>query len=119
MIRGFLQSQNGKIFANFIKNSFIYKAMQKSVGDFWYPFYVIKWKIASCIKMDTDGNELKIIEGAKKTSANPQLHALVIEMPDEDKIDKCASILSSFGFVPEWVCPELTRNEVWLRQGIK
>lgn len=287
MIRRFLQTQNGKIFATFIQNSFIYKAMQKSVGDVWYPFYVIKWKIASllvrrktvsiegvrftlpcnnwithfrwylfnikevevrsfidnhlkdgdvffdiganigvfsiyagkkydnlrvysfepeysnlallkqniiqnqlqdtvlpyslaisdtvglshlylqdidegaaahtestdaieitdegykvvgaegiftvtldyivgeldvipsCIKMDTDGNELKIIEGAKKTLANPQLHALVIEMPDEDKRDKCAAILSSFGFVPEWVHPELTRNEVWLRQGIK
>jgi len=69
----------------------------------------------SCIKMDTDGNELKIIEGAKKTLANPQLRAIIIEMPDEDKRKECASILNSFGFVPEWVQPELTRNEVWLR----
>ena len=49
MIRRFLQAQNGKIFATFIQNSFIYKAMQKSVGDVWYPFYVIKWKIASLL----------------------------------------------------------------------
>ena len=283
MIRSFLQTPNGKKFAKYTKNSFIYKVMQESVGDIWYPFYIIKWKIASllvrrktvsvdgvkfnlpcnnwithfrwylfdnkevevrefindylregevffdiganigvfsiyaakkhnnlkvysfepeysnlsllkqniienqlenkifpysvaisdavgishlylqdldegaaahteskdtiditdegykvvgaegiftvtldyivgeldvvpsCIKMDTDGNELKIIEGAKETLANPQLRALVIEMPDEEKRDKCAAILNSFGFVPEWVQPELTRNEVWLR----
>ena len=110
-----MQARNVKIFATFIQNSFIYKAMKKSVGEVWHPFYEIKWKIASLlVRLKTVS-----IEGAKKTLANPQFHALIIEILNEDRRDKCAAILSSFGFVPEWAHPELTRNEIWLREGIK
>jgi len=70
------------------------------------------------IKIDTDGNEDKILKGAKKTLANKDLRSLIIEMPyyDRQKYDCCVEILKSSGLSLDWSDRDKTRNEVWIRK---
>lgn len=74
--------------------------------------------IPNAIKIDTDGNEDKVLEGAVKTLSNSNLRSLVIEMPHEnkDKSDLCYEILKSAGLYLAWSNKEKTRNEIWIRQ---
>lgn len=74
--------------------------------------------IPNCIKIDTDGNEEKILRGAKKTLAQPHLRSLVIEMPSEgSKHDFCLSALEAAGFTLTWSNPPKTKNEIWAKKG--
>ncbi|MCR4322393.1 MAG: FkbM family methyltransferase [Candidatus Brocadiaceae bacterium] len=74
--------------------------------------------IPNAIKIDTDGNEDKVLEGAVKTLSNSNLRSLVIEMPHENKgkSDLCYEILKSAGLYLAWSNREKTRNEIWIRQ---
>jgi len=73
--------------------------------------------VPNAIKIDTDGNEDKILRGGVKTLANDKLRALVIEMPDEEgKRDYCWRVLESSGFRVAWADKEKTRNEIWVRK---
>lgn len=72
--------------------------------------------VPNALKIDTDGNEAKILAGAGKTLANAALRSLVIEIPDEnDKGKSCRAVLEHAGFRPSWQDPKRTRNEVWSR----
>ena len=73
--------------------------------------------IPNCIKIDTDGNELKILKGATSTLKNPKLKNLIIEMPlhNEEQLFECETILKNFGFIPTWSEREETKNEVWTK----
>ncbi len=73
--------------------------------------------IPNCIKIDTDGNELKILKGATSTLKNPKLKNLIIEMPlhNEEQLFECETILKESDFIPTWSEREETKNEVWTK----
>jgi len=73
--------------------------------------------IPNTIKIDTDGNEGNVLEGAVKTLSNPNLRSLVIEMPHEDaeKSRYCYKLLESAGLRLDWSDRKKTRNEIWVR----
>lgn len=73
--------------------------------------------IPNTMKIDTDGNEDKVLEGAVKTLSNPILRSLVIEMPHEDaeKSRHCYKLLESAGLRLDWSDRKKTRNEIWVR----
>ena len=71
--------------------------------------------IPNCIKIDTDGNELKILKGATSTLKNCTMKNLIIEMPlhNEEQLFECETILKESGFMPTWSERDKTKNEVW------
>ncbi len=67
------------------------------------------------VKIDTDGNEDKVLKGALKTLSHPALRSLTLEMPMEhSKAQFCSNTLKSAGFILKWSRPD-TRNEIWVR----
>lgn len=68
------------------------------------------------IKIDTDGNERKILEGARKLLQNTVLKGLIIEMPSEkEDSEKCRDTLAANGFRKRSYPYEKSRNEIWVR----
>lgn len=74
--------------------------------------------VPNAMKIDTDGNEDKILEGAVKILANNNLRSIVIEIPHEDqgKSNSCYKMLKTAGFSQLWADKGRTRNEIWARQ---
>ena len=71
--------------------------------------------VPTAIKIDTDGNELKVLSGAVNTLSNPRLRAIAIEMPPPaEDVAQCRDIMSNNGFNLVW-SHESTRNEIWAR----
>ena len=72
----------------------------------------------NCIKIDTDGNEFKILKGASNTLKNSAMRSLIIEMPlhNEKQSIACENILKESGFIPSWSNREKTKNEVWTKK---
>ncbi len=69
--------------------------------------------IPNGIKIDTDGNELKILTGAKETLKNPMLRSIVLEIPEqEEKRHLCEKVLISSGLSRVWSEPG-SNNEIW------
>ncbi len=69
----------------------------------------------NAIKIDTDGNEGKILSGASKTLADAQLRSIAIELPPDEKVaQQCVDTLESAGFNLVWSRDD-TRNQVWSR----
>ena len=71
--------------------------------------------VPSVMKIDTDGNENKILDGAKNTLSNKLLRSLVIEMPLGEKGEYSCAILKLAGFVVVWSDPDKTVNQIWER----
>lgn len=73
--------------------------------------------IPNCIKIDTDGNEYKILKGALNTLKNSELRSLIIEMPhhNENQTEACEKILKDSGFFLYWSNKRKTKNEVWTK----
>jgi len=71
--------------------------------------------VPSAIKIDTDGNESKILKGATNLLKNPMLRAIIIEMP-EDQIEYCHSILLESGFNKKEYGFKKSRNEIWVKR---
>lgn len=70
----------------------------------------------NAIKIDTDGNEAKILRGAVHTLKKQDLRVLAIEMPlDSNQSKYCSDILRSAGFSLSWSDSSKTRNEIWKR----
>ena len=71
----------------------------------------------NCIKIDTDGNEYKILKGAFYTLKNSALRSLIIEMPlhQEEQFKACENILKASGFKVSWSDRKNTKNEVWTK----
>lgn len=69
----------------------------------------------SSIKIDTDGNELKILQGAQKVLQNQKLKSIILEVPLEETEEskKCQDILIDQNFAKS----SLSRgsNEAWIR----
>ncbi|MBF0311678.1 MAG: FkbM family methyltransferase [Magnetococcales bacterium] len=68
--------------------------------------------VPNAMKIDTDGNEPKILQGAKKTLADPRLRSIAIEMHGEAI---CRPILVENGFKLVWSRPD-TINQMWIRE---
>jgi FkbM family methyltransferase len=73
--------------------------------------------IPNGIKIDTDGNEVKILKGAKETLKNLKLKHLVIENPHDQgtKGIECEQILIENNFKKVWSDRSKTINEIWER----
>jgi len=72
--------------------------------------------VPNALKIDTDGNEDKILKGASRTLTNPALRSLTLEMPSEpSKMDFCVQTLTQAGFVLIWTRPD-TKNQIWVRK---
>ena len=70
--------------------------------------------IPNVIKIDTDGNEGKILKGALNTLKNQKLKAIILEMPEEQN-DLCSKILLDSGFKIEGHENINSRNQIWLK----
>ena len=68
----------------------------------------------NAIKIDTDGNEKKILMGARNILKNPLLRSIIIEMPI-DGINHCQTILLKSNFVKKAHSFKETRNEIWVK----
>ena len=71
--------------------------------------------VPNVIKIDTDGNESKILMGATNVLKNPLLRAIIIEVP-EDQIEYCYSILVESGFKQEEYSFNKSQNEFWIKK---
>lgn len=69
------------------------------------------------MKIDTDGNEDKILRGGAETLSNKGLKSLVIEVPHEnsEKRGFCCRALEDAGLKRAWSDRGKTRNEIWTR----
>ncbi len=73
--------------------------------------------IPSAMKIDTDGNEYKVLEGGMKTFSHEKCRSVVLELPiDQSKRDYCLGALKSCGFTLAWSDADKTRNEIWVKQ---
>ena len=66
------------------------------------------------IKIDVDGNEMKILNGGKNTLSNPNMRSIIIEMiegsPNNVAISNC---LKSYGFKLEG---KFIENQIWSKK---
>ena len=71
----------------------------------------------NAMKIDTDGNEDKVLRGAADTLRQKQLRSLVIEMPESFEQEcACAQMLAEAGFQLDWAEREKTRNQIWIKR---
>ncbi len=71
----------------------------------------------SYMKIDVDGGETRVLEGARRTLASDLFRSLLIEMSDHetDRL-RCAALLEQAGLRRVWHDPGgATRNEIWDR----
>jgi FkbM family methyltransferase len=70
-----------------------------------------------CIKIDVDGTEIEILEGAVKTLTLPQLRTILIEMPDKQTHrEECTRQLTHAGFNLEWAdASGSITNQIWCK----
>ena len=72
--------------------------------------------VPNLIKIDTDGNEKKILLGGKKVLTDERLRAIVIEMPvDVNEATDCRTILNQSGLKNIDYPFTRTLNEIWVR----
>ena len=72
--------------------------------------------VPNLIKIDTDGNEKKILSGARVLLSDPRLRAFMIEMPMNLKeAEECRMTLSASGFIQSDYPYPRTLNEIWVR----
>ena len=71
----------------------------------------------SCMKIDVDGGERDVLEGARRTLASESFRSLLIEMPDhEADRSSCAVLLEQAGLQRVWRDPcGAIPNEIWSR----
>ncbi len=73
--------------------------------------------VPNALKIDTDGNEDKVLQGAVKTLLDERLRSLVLEMPDDkEKELYCRQMLAAAKFDLEWSDKEKTRNQIWVKK---
>ena len=70
-----------------------------------------------CIKIDVDGTEVEILEGAFNTLRLPQLRTLLIEMPDNEiRRNQCKGLLIQAGLALDWLDSSgASMNQIWCR----
>ena len=70
----------------------------------------------NCIKIDVDGTEPEVLQGAMRTLRSPKLRSLIIELPaDRAARTSCELLLDSAGLRCKWRHPiSANPNSVWL-----
>ena len=72
--------------------------------------------IPHCLKIDVDGTEIEILEGADRTLRSPTLRSLIMEMFGGPAArDACAQRLQAAGLRRAWGDRETGYNEIWVR----
>lgn len=72
----------------------------------------------NAIKIDTDGNEGKILSGASNVLMNKKLRSIVLELPPDERVaEQCISILKKAGFTLKWSRDD-TRNQIWAKSDL-
>ena len=70
----------------------------------------------NCLKLDVDGTEAEIFEGAAQTLQRPALRAIIVETFGVEKArDTCARLLTASGLQREWCGTGPDSNEIWVR----
>lgn len=89
---------------------------REGIACFTLDQLAIHYKVMpNAIKIDTDGNEDKVLRGATALLKNPALRSLTLEMPiEEAKCAFCTQTLQAAGFTLKWSKP-YTRNQIWAR----
>jgi FkbM family methyltransferase len=73
-------------------------------------------KTPNIIKIDTDGNEAKILRGAPKLLKNTVLRSLILEIPENKQAaEECIELLTKANFMLDWT-REDSRNQIWVRK---
>ena len=77
--------------------------------------------VPNCLKIDTDGNELKILTGAVKILKHSEFRSMIIEMPLHNELQtvECEKILIESGLRPTWSNRKETKNEIWGKKEIE
>lgn len=75
----------------------------------------------NCLKIDVDGTEAKVLEGAIRTLSSRSLRTVIIEPPDERQVhDRCQELLFNAGLRRVWSDPfGKSFNEVWVRDSAR
>jgi FkbM family methyltransferase len=70
-----------------------------------------------CIKIDVDGTEAEVLEGAVRTLHSSILRSVIIELPRERGArEACEHLLVGAGLRREWQDPfTQSPNEIWVR----
>jgi FkbM family methyltransferase len=72
--------------------------------------------IPNVLKIDTDGNEFKILNGAPEILKNEKLRTIIMEVPLVEEFDiKCSRLLKSSGFKIDWE-EKNSGNRIWVRE---
>ncbi len=74
---------------------------------------------ANYIKIDVDGTEPEVLEGATQTLRSRDLRSLLLELPTENKArEACERLLSVAGLRRQWRDPHAkSPNEIWVRDS--
>jgi len=72
--------------------------------------------VPNWLKIDTDGNELKILTGARAVLAHDEFFGMIIEMPpDQNEADSCRQILEANNLVQIDYPYPVSRNQIWVK----
>lgn len=80
------------------------------VGEFNFP-------VPNFMKIDVDGHELSILNGAMKTLTNPELISILIECNGDENRREINEILSAKGFIPHDLFNKLPNHSSHRRRG--
>ena len=71
------------------------------------------------IKLDVDGTESQVLEGALRALSSPALRSIMIELPaDAQARERCTDRLTAAGLRRAWSDPlAKSLNELWVREG--
>ena len=71
-----------------------------------------------CVKMDVDGTEREILDGARQILRTPTLRSMIMEMFGGPEVrEACAQVLQGNGLRRAWADPGKSDNEIWVREG--
>ena len=96
-------NEHGLQFEPLDKEMLLCVQLDTLVGEFNFP-------VPNFMKIDVDGHELNILNGAMKTLANPELTSILIECNGDKNRLEINAILSAKGFIPHDLFNKLPKH---------